>query len=370
MSIRVSDPFNAAADSALPTLAAALNPEIARHEFKRRLPRLSGTGRLRLREIRVVRHKPGKRCVVEYDVEVQRPEAREETVTLIGKVRARRSGNEGLRQLETIWNAGFAADSADGICVPEPIGVISEFNMWFQRKVPGVTATKLLTGPVGVALARRIAEAAHKLHRANLPTDREHRMADELRILRECMAKVATLKPEWSARLDRLMRAAENLGASFAPARRCGIHRDFYPAQVLVERGLQPASTCEGVSRQLLRGGEDGGSGSGVNAALLGRLWLIDFDLVCAGDPGLDVGNFLGHVIEQAFRERGDADACQPVACSMLERFVELTGGSARASVEAYTTLTLARHVYLSTQFSERTHTTERLLELCEARLA
>ena len=40
-----------------------------------------------------------------------------------------------------------------------------------------------------------------------------------------------------------------------------------------------------------------------------------------------------------------------------------------REAVRAYTTLTLARHIYLSTQFSERTHTTEHLLELCEQRV-
>ena len=337
MSIRVSDPFNAAADPALPTLAAALNPEVARHEFKRRLPRLSGAGRLRLREIRVVRHKPGKRCVVEYDVEVQQPDAREETVTLIGKVRARRSGNEGFRQLETIWNAGFAADSADGICVPEPIGVISEFNMWFQRKVPGRTATALLTGAGGVALARQIAAAAHKLHHANLPTERTHTMADELRILRECLAKVAALKSDWSARLEGLTNAAEKLGASFVPARICGIHRDFYPAQVIVDGP---------------------------------RLCLIDFDLFCAGDPGLDPGNFIGHMIESSLREAGDANASAIAAEALENRFVELSGEATRASVRAYTTLTLVRHVYLSTQFADRARTTEALLELCERRLA
>ena len=36
-------------------------------------------------------------------------------------------------------------------------------------------------------------------------------------------------------------------------------------------------------------------------------LWLIDFDLYCLGDPGLDAGNFIGHVTEQALRQYGDA---------------------------------------------------------------
>ena len=336
MSIRVSDPFHAAGDPALPTLAAALDPDVARHEFKRRLPRLSGDGRLRLREIRVVRHKPGKRAVVEYDVEVLRPDAANETVTLIGKVRARRSGNEGLRQLEAIWNAGFKADSADGLSVPEPIGVISAFNMWFQRKVPGVTATDLLTGTDGVVLARRIAEAAHKLHQANVPTERTHTMADELRILRVCFDQVAAQRPEWADRLAGLMSACERLGASVPPPKACGIHRDFYSSQVIVDGP---------------------------------RLWLIDFDLFCRGDPALDVGNFLGHVIEQALRERGDAGAFRAVETAMSERFVELTSESARTPVAAYTTLTLARHVYLSTQFPVRAPTTARLMELCGQRL-
>src|SRR5438093_7551466 len=95
---RVSDPFGAAADRDLPTLATALNFEMARSEFKRRLPRLSGQdGKLRLNAIRVKRHKPGRRCVVEYDVNLRQPGAADEKVTLIGKVRARRSGNEAYR---------------------------------------------------------------------------------------------------------------------------------------------------------------------------------------------------------------------------------------------------------------------------------
>jgi len=132
----VSDSFNSAADPELPTLALALNPVEAKEEFKRRLPRLSGAnGKLRLKAIRVIRHKPGRRCVIEYDVRVQRPDLPTETVTLIGKTRVRRFGNEGFRLQERIWNAGFDSASEDGISVPEPIGVIPQFRMWFQRKV-------------------------------------------------------------------------------------------------------------------------------------------------------------------------------------------------------------------------------------------
>jgi glycosyltransferase involved in cell wall biosynthesis len=333
----VRDLFNSTADPELPSLAFALDPVEARAEFKRRLPRLSGVnGKLRLKAIRVIRHKPGRRCVIEYDVRVERPDLPTETVTLIGKTRVRRFGNEGYRMQERIWNAGFDSASADGISVPEPIGVIPRFRMWFQRKVPGETATRLLAMSGGVELASRIAVAIHKLHKANVPTERQHLMADELRILHECLAKVQQQKPEWSARLERVLTGCDLLGASVPEPRLCGIHRDFYSAQVVFHEG---------------------------------RLYLIDFDLYCLGDPGLDIGNFIGHITEQGLRETGDARAWTKQERALEEKFVELAGEQCRLAVVAYTTLTLVRHIYLSTQFTSRQAFTVPLLELCEQRL-
>jgi aminoglycoside phosphotransferase (APT) family kinase protein len=99
------------------------------------------------------------------------------------------------------------------------------------------------------------------------------------------------------------------------------------------------------------------------------RLYLIDFDLYCRGDRALDAGNFLGHVIEQSLRDRGDAAALGAIERAFEERFIELSGQPCLAAVRAYTTLTLVRHVYLSTQFPERQTFTQSLLELSEQRL-
>lgn len=333
----VRDPFNSTADSELPSLTLALDPVEAKTEFKRRLPRLSGeNGKLRLKAIRVVRHKPGRRCVVEYDVRVQRPDLPSETVTLIGKTRVRRFGNEGYRLQERIWNAGFDSASGDGISVPEPIGVIPRFRMWFQRRVPGETATRLLAAPEGVELASRIAMAIHKLHRANVPTEHQHLMMDELRILHECLAKVQGQKPEWSTRLERILAACDRLGTSVPEPRLSGIHRDFYSAQVVVHER---------------------------------RIYLIDFDLYCLGDPGLDIGNFIGHIIEQSLRETGNASTWAEQERALENKFVELAGEQCRPAIAAYTTLTLVRHIYLSTQFPSRQTFTLPLLQLCEQRL-
>jgi aminoglycoside phosphotransferase (APT) family kinase protein len=148
---------------------------------------------------------------------------------------------------------------------------------------------------------------------------------------------VSQAKPALRKRIDQILAGCDRLGASVPKPRTCGIHRDFYPAQVLIRKD---------------------------------RLFLLDFDLYCAGDPGLDAGNFLGHMIEESLRTFGDADALSAQQRALEERFVELSGAAVRPAVHAYTTLTLVRHIYLSTQFAGREAFTERLIELCRLRLA
>jgi aminoglycoside phosphotransferase (APT) family kinase protein len=209
--------------------------------------------------------------------------------------------------------------------------------MWLQRRITGVVSSELLAGPDGIALARRIAEAIHKLHRANIPADRAHSMEDELRILHEHLPLVTHSRPDLQKRITQVLDHCDRLGASVPEPAPCGVHRDFYPAQVIVKGP---------------------------------RLFLIDFDLHCLGDPALDIGNFIGHVTEESLRGFGDARALADREATLEDRFVELSGEKGRPNVRAYTTLTLARHIYLSTQFEERRPFTDRLLELVESRLA
>jgi aminoglycoside phosphotransferase (APT) family kinase protein len=148
---------------------------------------------------------------------------------------------------------------------------------------------------------------------------------------------VAEMRPEWAGRIQRLLEACDHVGVALPKPRPTGIHRDFYADQVLVH-------------------GE--------------RLYLLDFDLYCQGDPGLDIGNFLGHVEEQALRSMGDPNALSTVEEAVEERFVELSGEQVRRSIQVYAALTLVRHIHISTRFPDRQHITEALLELSEQRLA
>jgi len=335
--VRVEDPFGVTADAALGDMARALRPG----EMEPRLVAAlrdgdPGLGAASLQEIRVVRHKAGRRCLIEYRLEVAREGGVRREVTLIGKARARHRPETVYARQQALTAAGFGEDSADGISVPDAVACFPDLNLWLQRKVPGLPLGSLLNSKDAGHLAARVADAAYKVHRCGVPTKRVHTMADEVQILRERLHAVAQAEPRWSGRIEGLLAACDRLASSTPEPATTGIHRDFYHDQVIV---------------------------SGA------RLYLIDFDLYCIGDPAVDVGNFVAHVEEQALRETGALTAYDGFARPLLARYLTLAGTDKAAAVDAYARLTLVRHIYLSSLFPERRHLTPMLLEICEDRL-
>ncbi|AUS99030.1 aminoglycoside phosphotransferase [Nostoc sp. CENA543] len=286
----------------------------------------------RVQNVRVIRHKLGRRCLIEYvlinDVG--------EVIRLIGKVRAKGTDFYSYELQKSLWESGFGDDSSDGISVPEPVGIIPEWQMWLQRQVEGEISTQFLSRNNGIFPAQLIAEAAHKLHQANIPPRRSHTMSDELRILHERIPLVMQQYPQWQTRLERILAASDNLGANTPEAKRCGIHRDFYPDQVIVNNS---------------------------------RLYLLDLDLYCAGNPALDIGNFIAHIQEYSLRTFGNFQVLQNYENALITRFLQLAGKEFLPAIQDYITLTLVRHIYISSQFPERLPFTEVLLNLCEQRL-
>jgi aminoglycoside phosphotransferase (APT) family kinase protein len=321
----------------MPLLARALDPEeVQRHLRAHGAKPLAALTPPVLRAIRTVRYKPGRRCLIEYDLEVTRRDGPPEVVTLVAKARARGADTGTFRLLQALRARGFDEASADGIAVPEPVAVIPELGVWLQRKARGTAATAGLAEPNGVLLARRLADAVHKVHEAGVAARRRHTMADELQLLHQGLEALGETRPEWVRRLRQLLSACDRLGAATPRQAPRGIHRDFYPDHALLEAE---------------------------------RLYLLDFDLYCEGDPALDVGNCIAHITEQSLRTQGDPGVLADRETALEDRFVELAGAPARHAVRAYALLTLARHVYLSTQFADRQAFTAKLLELCEHRL-
>jgi hypothetical protein len=326
MTTPVFDAFNAAADSRMRYIQEALSPAKAQSVLAAACGR-----RVRIAAIRVVRHKPERRCLIEYDLIDASGE-----FTAIGKMRAKGLSTDVVRLMHELRRAGFDDDSADGISVPEPLGVAPQWNMWLQRKVVGDSASQIIGRPQGVGIARRVGQALQKLHALNLHTVRSHSIADEYAILDGQLRNLGLQHPNLAGRLRRLSDLCLRLSQSMQTFPPTGIHRDFYPAQVHMAGR---------------------------------RLYLLDFDLFTKGDPALDAGNFIGHLTEQSVRELGDTDGLSEHEISIEEAFVAHHGEQSRSNVRAFALLTLARLVAISDRFPERRPFTERLLDICTDRL-
>jgi aminoglycoside phosphotransferase (APT) family kinase protein len=292
----------------------------------------------RLRKVNVLRYKPNRRCLVEYEIEVKGGNNPHNVITLIGKARSKGPDFTTYNLVRDLWNSGFDSNSADFISVPQPIGIIPELHMWFQKKVTGIPAIDPLvrSNHDSLNLAARIAEAIDKVHRTDNPKNLEHTIFDELKILDERLTKVAEEKALWKTRIECLLSGCQDLTKYVPEPKTTSVHRDFYHDQVIVDGH---------------------------------RIYITDFDNYCKGDPALDIGNFKAHIEEYALRKNDDVSSLSDLEEVFVQRFLELSGKSKRFSVEAYTTFTLARHIWISTQFPSRRHLTDALISLCERRL-
>jgi Phosphotransferase enzyme family len=334
--VDVHDPGDAAHDPALPELVLALDPAVATRELASRLTGVVGDARFDLDAITVVRHKPGRRCLVRYDASLHEPDGAVRSLPMLGKVRVHRYGKSGWRQLRAFRDAGFDDQAADRIAVPEPLGTVPAFHMWLQRVVPGEPITDHVAGPRGAALAVRAAEASAKIHHAGVTSEKSHSIDDELEILGDRLFLAAQTRPDLTMRIGRIAAAADRRADAVRGRPSTGIHRDFYADQVL----------------------------AGVD----GWLFVVDLDLYCLGDPALDVGNFVAHLTEQALRATGDPRSLRLAEEAFVDRFLELEGRGHADAVAIYTDLTLARHIWLSTVVDGRGHTTDALVTICEER--
>jgi len=327
-----------------------------------------------LQPVQVLRHKAGRRALLEYRLRPSSGSDAQEQV-LLGKLRFKGVDRHGFRVQQALHARGF---SLPWLAVPEALAILPEQKLWLQRKVPGVMATRLLRPGSGTELATRIGRALAALHHAGahllqaseasfLPhgnpasppsqaatassplhgapvqsvtvrplITKRWTLDDELQMLHQRLREAAALRPQWAGRIEALIPATQRLGAHLLPNPTTGIHRDCYADQVLVD-------------------GED--------------LYWLDLDLFCEGDPALDVGNFIAHLMEDGLRHHGDIHALRPHQDALLEAFLQDSPQVNERTPTGWTLLALARHIYLSTRFPDRHHTTLPLLEYCEAQL-
>jgi aminoglycoside phosphotransferase (APT) family kinase protein len=295
-------------DAALPQLAVLTDPALVGLALEREV-----YGRpVEVRAVEVVRHKPGRRCTLRYDVQIGK-----RTERVFGKTFASERGPRVYGTLQAIVDAD-PFDAA--IELPEPIAYLAGPKLLLQREVRGVPVrAALLAGDK--ALPARIAEALHALHASDAKLSRRHGLAEELGALRARIDGLAPSRERARRCLSKLEQAA---GSEW---RRCPVHRDFYYDQVLA----------------------DGDA-----------LGLLDLDDAAMSDPALDVANFLAHLVLLTLDEPTRAEGVAAAADAFRERIRRLDPDLDPVLVrilEAGTLLRLAciheRHAEPLTQASE-----------------
>lgn len=334
--IPVHDPARSMADAQMPMLALALDPvhmgRALREQVESPGGPLTGTA-WELKAIHVRRHKPGRRCLIEYELA---DGASARCFSLLGKIRAKGLDRRSYQVQQAMWQNGFDSAGPDGISVPEPLGLLPQLAMWLQEKVGAEPILKGLVGENGPALAEQIAEALHKLQRLGPVPEQTHSMADELRILETQLRAVIHKQPAWENRIETLLAACIQLGNSLPPGPPGPSQRDCYHDNILFD-------------------------GS--------RIFLVDLDLYCLADPGLDPGNCIAHLIDYSLRSQGDPSGLSTIEETLAARFAALTGHVHTQQMGVYTTLSLARLVAVSTRIPGREQWIVRLMDLCEHRI-
>ncbi len=342
-----------------------------------------------LEPVRVLRHKAGRRALLDYTLIHRAPAGTTRTSTagtstaaipapdtpdtpatpatagcatpgaapattrieLLGKLRFKGADQRGFAVQKALYEHGF---DLPWVAVPEALAILPEQRLWLQRRVPGTMASHLIRPGSDPGLSFRIGQALAALHRAGgqlldaarngqpatgpppIDPSRRWTLEDELDMLHGRLEKAAEARPAWAERIRALIPATRRLARRLPTTAPTGIHRDCYADQILVD-------------------GE--------------RLTWLDLDLFCLGDPALDVGNFVAHLMEDALRHHGSLHALQAHQRAFTDGFRQDTPHVDMTAIEGWTLLSLARHVQLSTQFDDRHTTTLPLLEYCEHQL-
>ena len=306
-----------ALDPALPQLGAALDPRRAADAFAEAgLP-------VRVTSARLVRHKPGRRCLIAY----QLADCSGRKFSAYGKLRAKGADSRVFALQQELWQQGFGRSGWAGVQVPEPLALVPSLGLWLQAGVPSEAFSVETCAPEPAA------KAITALHGTRVRPLKRHLVVDELAILDARLCTLAERRPDWSDRLARLLRAARQRAALAQPVALRPIHRDFYHDHLL----------C-------------GAAG----------FHLIDLDLICLGDPAVDFGNFTAHLTELALREHGDPHHFAWWSARFAGAACRNLHGPRPVNVRIYEFLSLLRLVEIADRMPERRANAEPLLALCE----
>ncbi|HFQ92548.1 MAG TPA: glycosyltransferase [Anaerolineae bacterium] len=271
-------------------LYMAMRPDLAGPLLARHLPVFQRDGPARFKRvgrIRVLKYKPGRRCVLLYELYGRsRKDNCPVRYQVVGKLFRDERGRRLHKLQRMLWRNGFGPEASGGVYVPNSLAYIPKMRLQAQAYAPGQTLDELAeTRNIG-PLIPQAAYGLAKLHNlpAPLPANgdgpvemRSYFLDDELANLEQFTEKLAQARPEDMPRIlllrDALFAWADELPPLDTAVH---VHRDFYYSQLLFN---------------------------------LGELTLIDFDLLAYGDPAIDAANFTAHLYLLGLEKKGDLHA-------------------------------------------------------------
>jgi|CXWL01.1.fsa_nt_gi hypothetical protein len=279
--------------------------------------------------VSVKRLKEGRRALMEIQVRILESSGSQSPVILYGKIRYKGVDEKTYQLNSYLFENGFDINSPDFISVPQPVAMIPQVNMSLFLKAGGRSVIDQLSGPDWEYYALQVVRAAYKLNQSSGPVSRCHTIEDELNILDGRMSRLLHTFPQWVDRLLYLKYQYRNITKRLVFMNPVPIHRDFYHDQVLIDGK---------------------------------RLFLLDLDTCSLGDPALDIGNFLGHLLEYAVRHPEFYICYRSIEKIMAGEFLRLYPGRPLESINIYLCLTIIRQILISSQMSERRIFTEGIL--------
>jgi hypothetical protein len=286
-----------AEDHVLPALDTLTDPQRARALLEREIGAAPAHSGFRLAGCtpRVVRHKPGSRCTILYDLTYP-PGADGPRLVAVKTYRGDKGRNawDGMRSL---WASPLAA--GDVVSIAEPLAYVPELRVLMMGPVGEQATLKQLirsaldTGTPGAlaeldAAMDKTAAGLAALHTSGVGYGRPVTIADELAEIRRVLRLLAVAVPELADAAEPLLARIEEL-ASNHPADAVGpAHGSFRPGQVLLAGD---------------------------------RIGFIDFDGICQAEPAMDVALFLSSVKGVGLVDaRGGAGVASEQRLVQLER--------------------------------------------------
>lgn len=313
------------ADAALPALASMTDPDAAARMIERLLHASGRCADMRVAACRsrVMRHKPGSRCTVAYELEVAPDAPPDWPRAVVAKTYWGGKGRVAWDGMRDLWRAPVAA--AGTVALAEPLAFSADDRVVLQRGIPHRTTLKAMLreclGTGGgdaaalVAALRRSGRGLAELHACGVQPLDERSWTDERAEVGDIVDRLTLLVPSLDGAVAGLLDTLDRRIAAAGEQPAVPSHGSFRPAQVLV--------------------GEHGAIG------------FIDFDSFCLAEPAADCALFCSSLRDTGLRTlreaRGDDDAghlarLEALAAGFLDAYADVAPVS-RERVELWEAL-------------------------------